>query len=265
MDKESLPLNLPEELKEILKEFSFEVNNIGCSRAKVFKLFNDEKSLYLKINESSSIFDLEKEKIILEWVSQKLEVPEVIYFGKENDTAFLLISEIEGKVSHLTESDKEKRRNVKILAEGLKKIHSIPTATCPINNTPDKLLQLAKERIEKGDIDATQFDKRWSDKSPEELFEEVVKIKPSEYDLVFSHGDYCLPNILVEENALSGFVDWSWGGINDRYFDFAAVMWSIGYNYGEEWVNYFLEDYGIENIDLNRLKFFQMLNEFFQQ
>ncbi|MCG3258601.1 MAG: aminoglycoside 3'-phosphotransferase [Candidatus Heimdallarchaeota archaeon] len=265
MDKESLPLNLPEELKEILKEFSFEVNNIGCSRAKVFKLFNDEKSLYLKINESSSIFDLEKEKIILEWVSQKLEVPEVIYFGKENDTAFLLISEIEGKVSHLTESDKEKRRNVKILAEGLKKIHSISTAACPIDYSTEKLLQKAKERMEKGNINSDDFDERWSDRSPEVLFEEVKKLKPTDFDPVFSHGDYCLPNILIKEGILGGFIDWSWGGVNDRYFDLASVIWSIGYNYGEEWVKYFLEDYGIENMDWNRLKFFQKLNEFFQQ
>lgn len=265
MDKEALLLDFPEELKEILKEFTFEVNHIGCSKAKVLKLFNNEKSLYLKISNKTSLFDLEKEKVILEWLSQKLEVPEIIYFGKKDDKVYLLLSEIQGRVSHFIESDEEKRRNIKILAEGLKKIHSISMTSCPINNTPDKLLQLAKERVEKGDVDATQFDKRWSDKSPEELFEEVVKIKPNKYDLVFSHGDYCLPNILVEERSLSGFVDWSWGGINDRYFDFAAVIWSIGYNYGEEWVNYFLEDYGIENIDLNRLKFFQMLNEFFQQ
>lgn len=265
MDKEALLLDFPEELKEILKEFTFEVNHIGCSKAKVLKLFNNEKYLYLKISNKTSLFDLEKEKVILEWLSQKLEVPEIIYFGKKDDKVYLLLSEIQGRVSHFIESDEEKRRNIKILAEGLKKIHSISMTSCPINNTPDKLLQLAKERVEKGDVDATQFDKRWSDKSPEELFEEVVKIKPNKYDLVFSHGDYCLPNILVEERSLSGFVDWSWGGINDRYFDFAAVIWSIGYNYGEEWVNYFLEDYGIENIDWNRLKFFQMLNEFFQQ
>ena len=147
----------------------------------------------------------------------------------------------------------------------MRKIHSIPISECPLDNSPDRLLRLAKERIDKGDINPSQFDNRWSDKTPEQLLEEVIKLKPNNYELVFSHGDYCLPNILIKEGNLSGFVDWSWGGINDRYFDLAAVIWSIGYNYGEEWIKYFLEDYGIDEIDWDRLKFFQMLNEFFQQ
>ncbi len=265
MDKEIKSLDLPEELEKILMEFSFEVINIGCSKAKVLRLSNIEQTFYLKINKVDSIFDLEKEKTILEWLSKKLEVPEVIYFGKKNEMAFLLISEIQGKVSHFVGSDAEKRKNIRILAEGLRKIHSVPIVSCPIDNSPDKLMQMAKDRLEKGNIDTSQFDTRWSDISPEELLKEVTRIKPDEYDLVFSHGDYCLPNILIKEGNLSGFVDWSWGGINDRYFDLAAVIWSIGYNYGEEWVKYFFEDYGIENFDWNRLKFFQILNEFFQQ
>ena len=265
MDKETWQKELPEDLKKIIGKSTWEKNKIGCSKAKVFRWNNKEETLYLKINKVDSIFSLEKEKIIIEWLSQKLEVPEVIYFRKKEGLEFLVISEIQGKVSHLAETDDEKRINIKILAEGLRKIHSIPISECPIDNSPDRLLQLAKERIDKGNIDSSQFDNRWSDKTPEQLLEEVIKLKPNNYDLVFSHGDYCLPNILIKEGNLSGFVDWSWGGINDRYFDLAAVIWSIGYNYGEEWIKYFLEDYGIDEIDWDRLRFFQMLNEFFQQ
>jgi len=265
MQKESWLLELPAKLKEILKGFKWEENKIGWSKAKVFKLSNNGKTLYLKINKPTPDFNLEQEKVILEWLYQKLPVPEVIYFSKNDDREFLLLSEIQGKVSHRTESDNEKRRNIQILAESLKKIHSVPTSGCPINNTPDKLLQLAKERSDQGNIDTSQFDEKWSHKSVGELFEEIIKLKPEKYDLVFSHGDYCLPNILVKEGKLSGFVDWSYGGINDRYFDFAAVAWSIGYNYGEEWIKYFFEDYGLENVEWDRIRFYQMLNEFFQQ
>ncbi len=258
-------IDLPNELKEIMGESSWEENSIGCSKARVFKCIVEENVHYLKIDEIDSIFSLEREKIILDWLVRKLEVPEVIYFGQKENNEFLLLSEIQGEVSFKAKTNNEKRRNIKILADGLKKIHSIPISTCPIDNSLDKLLQLAKQRMESKEIDSSQFDERWSFKKPEEVFDEIVKLKPTKLDLVFTHGDYCLPNILVKEGKISGFVDWSWGGISDRYFDFAAVIWSIGYNYGDEWVKYFIEDYGIDNFDWDKLRFFQMLNEFFQQ
>ncbi|MCG3225932.1 MAG: aminoglycoside 3'-phosphotransferase [Candidatus Heimdallarchaeota archaeon] len=257
--------NLPKELQQIIEDYMWEKNTMGWSGTKVFKLTQDKEILYLKINEPTSDFNLEKEKIILEWLAGKLPVPEVIYFEKKNNTEYLLLSEIRGIVSHKTSKDEEKRKNITILAEGLKKIHSINPSECPIDNNPDKLIELARARLKKGKIDSSKFDKRWSDKNPEQLFEELEKIKPKEYDLVFSHGDYCLPNVLVKKNQLSGIIDWPYSGINERYFDLGAVTWSIGYNYGEEWVKFFFEDYGIEDIDWEKIFFFQMLNEFFQQ
>jgi aminoglycoside phosphotransferase len=257
-------IDLPNDLKEIMGDTSWEENSIGCSKAKVFKWTIEEDVHYLKVDDIDSIFSLEKEKIILDWLVRKLEVPKVIYFGQKENKEFLLLSEIQGEVSFKAKTNNEKRRNIKILADGLKKIHSIPVSDCPINKSPDKLLQLAKKRLEEGNINPSQFDPRWADQTPEQLFKNILELKPKKFDLVFTHGDYCLPNILVKEGKLSGFIDWSFGGINDRYFDFAAVFWSIGYNYGEEWIKYFIEDYGIENINWDKIKFFQMLNEFFQ-
>ncbi|NPD87296.1 MAG: aminoglycoside 3'-phosphotransferase [Asgard group archaeon] len=265
MDKNTiLEHKLPPELKIILEEYDWVVNTIGCSRTEVFKLDNRHQTLYLKINKPESVFNLEREKTILKWLESKLLVPQVLFFCKYKGKEYLLMSEIEGEVSFKANSDEIKRQNVKILAEGLKKIHSMDYSDCPINNSPDNLLQIAKDKLENKKIDNSKFDERWSDKTPEELFQEILKNKPRKYDYVFSHGDYCLPNVIVKNKELSGFIDWSFGGINDRYFDFAAVAWSIGYNLGGEWVKYFFEDYGLEEIDWNRMKFFQMLNEFFQ-
>jgi aminoglycoside phosphotransferase len=201
---------------------------------------------------------------MLNWIKDKLPVPEVVFFSTFEGKEFLLISEIEGKVSFETSSDEEKRHNIRILAEGLKKIHETELSDCPINNSPEKLIQIAKNNLEERKIDNIKFDKRWRKKTPEELLQEILEIKPEKYDFVLSHGDYCLPNILIKDGELNGFIDWAYGGINDRYFDFAAVAWSIGYNFGEEWIKYFFEDYGIEEIDWDKIKFFQMLNEFFQ-
>jgi aminoglycoside phosphotransferase len=144
----------------------------------------------------------------------------------------------------------------------LKKIHSIDIGDCPLESNPDLLLKIAKQRIDLGLIDNKNFDPRWKDKTPEELFKIVEEMKPSSFDLVFTHGDYCLPNILVHKKKLSGFIDWIYGGINDRNYDIAAVTWSIGYNFGEEWVPLFLDEYGTDKIDWSKVEYFQMLNSF---
>lgn len=52
-------------------------------------------------------------------------------------------------------------------------------------------------------------------------------------DLVFGHGDWCLPNVLVSDETVSGVVDWSWGQYLDRRFDLATGLRSLRYNLDE--------------------------------
>ncbi len=255
---------IPSDLKKILGDFKWEVVTIGCSKTKVHKLVKGNETLYLKINRPLSEFTLEKEKEILEWLDDRLPVPNMLYFCNFKHEEFLLLSEIEGKVSYQTTSEDEKRNHISILAEGLKTIHSLDFSNCPVDNTPDNLINIAKSRMNRGLINSKNFDEGWSINTPEELFDKILENKPEKYDIVFCHGDYCLPNILIKDGKLSGFVDWCYGGLNDRYFDLVAVAWSIEYNFGQQWVKRFFDDYGLKDIDWEKFKFFQKLNAFFQ-
>ena len=75
------------------------------------------------------------------------------------------------------------------------------------------------------------------------------------------HGDYCLPNVMLDGWSFSGFIDLGGAGIGDRHIDLFWSEWSIGFNlmmYGEkEWARYgsrFLDAYGQDKIEKERLR-----------
>jgi aminoglycoside phosphotransferase len=47
---------------------------------------------------------------------------------------------------------------------------------------------------------------------------------------VFSHGDWCLPNVLAENGKITGIVDWSDGGFADKRVDLGTGLWTLRYN-----------------------------------
>jgi aminoglycoside phosphotransferase len=61
---------------------------------------------------------------------------------------------------------------------------------------------------------------------------------------VFIHGDFCLPNVLVEQGALVGLVDVGRAGLGDPRDDLAAGVWTLHYNFGHGFARDFLDAYG---------------------
>ena len=61
---------------------------------------------------------------------------------------------------------------------------------------------------------------------------------------VLVHGDYCLPNVLVEDGELSALVDVGGAGLGDPQVDLAAGVWTLQYNYGPGHARAFLDSYG---------------------
>lgn len=66
----------------------------------------------------------------------------------------------------------------------------------------------------------------------------------------FIHGDFCLPNILLENGRFTAFIDVGHAGIGDKHIDLYWVLWSLNYNLGtDHYTEFFLEQYGCENFD----------------
>ncbi|SDP06533.1 Phosphotransferase enzyme family protein [Paenibacillus sp. yr247] len=87
--------------------------------------------------------------------------------------------------------------------------------------------------------------------------------KPITEDLVFTHGDYCLPNIIINNGKVHGFIDWGRAGVADRYQDLALAIRSIKYNFGNEYIYAFLDNYGLTELDESKVIYYQLMDEFF--
>ncbi len=205
--------------------------------AKIYRLESETDALYLKLIENQPTRTLERESKILEWIDGQLPTPKLLYYGIDGCVEYQLTSEVKGTPTYKAQPN-ERMEAVKILGETLQKVHSLDPAGCPIDNRlNNKLTQIE---------DTSELSER-----PDE-------------ELVFTHGDYCLPNIIIKNGALSGVIDWDYGGLADPYVDFASCTWSIRHNYGENesndnWIPQFFESYGLTP-DETKLKYYGNLN-----
>ena len=71
----------------------------------------------------------------------------------------------------------------------------------------------------------------------------------------FIHGDFCLPNIMLDNWKFSTFIDVGLAGIGDKHIDIYWVLWSLNFNLGtDQYMDYFLDLYGREKVDMEILK-----------
>lgn len=254
---------LPLELREFIDGCEIIKNNKGWSESEVFHVKHKLKNrqYYLKIspdNESSYLM-AEKEK--LEWLQGKIPVPKVHFFRVEEGFQYLLISKIFGEDALSRNIRMKPIVLIKSAAEGLRKIHSIDIDKCPFDERIHNKLNLIKSiHIDNKRINSTI--NRIKNKSKLDLYNYLLENKNEDEDLVFTHGDYCFPNIIIKDDNISGFIDVGRAGIADRYVDLSLIIRSIKINYrNNKLVDKFIGEYGLEHIDIEKLKYYTYLDE----
>jgi aminoglycoside phosphotransferase len=124
-------------------------------------------------------------------------------------------------------------------------------------------MPIIRSNYNKGIIDTSDLFRKFSEDNLDKLLHEVEdSVRGLEEDLVFTHGDYSLPNIIINDGSISGFIDLGNSGIADRYYDLAVAEKSIIRNFGEEYVELFFVHYGIDDIDYKKIRFYQLVEKF---
>ena len=140
-------------------------------------------------------------------------------------------------------------------AELLRTLHETDPAGCPVPNQTANYLALARQNHAAGQWDLRYHFPDWAFQSPEEAWaaaEENGKYLKADTLL---HGDYCLPNIMLDNWRFSGFIDLDHGGVGDRHVDLFWGIWSLWYNLkSHRYRERFLDAYGREAVSLELLR-----------
>ncbi|PWK13503.1 APH(3') family aminoglycoside O-phosphotransferase [Tumebacillus permanentifrigoris] len=257
-----------ESLREVIGNCRWEELTIGRSGATMHRLvgLEGQPTRYLKMMDRFSGTALAFEAERMRWAAQRLPAPDVLEFREEGIMEYLLMSEVPG--AHAADPMWQGRTAelVPVLAQGLRQIHATPWQECPYEMRPGWLLQMAKINLHSGLADVDAMAALHPGQSAEDVLQELIATRPetTEQDLVVVHGDYCFPNILLNPDDLqiTGFVDWGNLGIGDRYLDLAIAVKSIIMNVGVEWVEPFLQAYGLEKREETKLQWFRVLDSF---
>ena len=220
---------LPEAVQAIVGTQAYTVNGIGKSDSEV-RIYRD---YVLKIQPFQG--ETENEYAIVQWLNGRLPVPSVPAYCVENGMAYTLMSRIRGRMLCEREFIDAPETLIRLAAEGLKMLWGVDASRCPC--TASRLterLKAAADNVRHGLVDIADTEPETFGpngfRDPEALLDWLVRNRPEE-DIVFTHGDYCLPNIFAENGHISGFIDLGKAGPADRWQDIAIAIRSLGHNF----------------------------------
>ena len=103
-----------------------------------------------------------------------------------------------------------------MLAEALQMLWKVDISGCPYIYNLERKLQMAKYNVENNLVDIDDAEPSTfaesGFKDPHHLLEWLYDNKPEE-EPVLSHGDFCLPNILLADGEVSGYIDLGRAGV----------------------------------------------------
>jgi aminoglycoside 3'-phosphotransferase-2 len=275
---------LPSEMASLLHGRSAHPVTTGESGARVVRYADSgTPALYLKALPLADGTPLGDEAARLRWMAARgVAVAAVRGYAVHDGCEYLLLDEVPGtdaatvaervaseSPTHVADRSLIAAALVHAIADDLRQLHAVPATDCPFRHPARARIAEARERARRGLVDESGFDAERHGRSAEDLVGELESLAPEREAAVLTHGDYCLPNVIVEMKAhdggavVSGLIDCGRAGLADPYQDLAIAARSVAWNLGPAWVPALFARYGMRHVDERKLRFYTLLDEFF--
>ena len=247
---ETDPSLFPDEVRDYLR--GADVYDSSCSEeARVYYIDRDG-GMFLK---RYSAGRLKAEAAMTAYYHSLGLSAEVLSYVNTEAYDYLLTRRIPGEDCTHPMYKAEPERLCEIMAVQLRKLHEIRADSCPVKDRLDSYRASVLSGYEKGKYEPELFRGLWEFSSEEEARKSAERGLPFLKKDVLIHGDYCLPNILLNNWQFSGFIDVGGGGIADRHIDLLWGIWTLMFNLGTaRYSDRFMDAYGRESIDPELLR-----------
>jgi kanamycin kinase len=215
-------------------------------------IFIDKDSGYFL--KSASKGALDREAVMTRYFHSKgLSANVLSYISDERD--WLLTEKIHGDNGIAAKHLEQPERLCDIWAEQLVLLHGKDFSDCPVQNHTERYLAGVKYNMQNDLYDKSLFPDSFGYESPESAWEVVEKHGRSLRTDTLLHGDYCLPNIILDDWKFSGFIDLDNGGVGDRHVDVFWATWTLLFNLKtDKYRTRFIDAYGRDRVDEDMIR-----------
>ena len=229
----------------------FPVYDSSCSAQARVYFIDTDAGLFLKRAPKGT---LEREAVMTRFFHEKGMGAQVLsYASLEED--WLLTNRVPGEDCTHAMYKAEPKRLCDVTAELLRRLHDTDPSGCPVSNRTAEYLTRARRNYEAKAYDIDLFPDNWGYATPEEAWRVVEENGKYLKNDTLLHGDYCLPNIMLDDWKFSGFIDLDTGGVGDRHVDLFWGIWSLWFNLKTDVLRErFLDVYGRQDINEDLLR-----------
>ena len=240
-----LPLEqIPAQFHPFLEDAA--VFDSSCSRVARVYFLDKDGGFYLKTAPKGS---LQKEAQLTDFFHKKGLGAEVLcYESLEND--WMLTRRVPGEDCIDQAYLAQPERLCDTVANLLRQLHEMNPAGCPVPDRTADYLAMAERNYVNCTYDAQLFPDNWGYASAEEAYAVLESTGKYLRSDTLLHGDYCLPNIMLDHWKFTGFIDLGNAGVGDRHIDLFWGMWSLQFNLKtDRYTHRFLDAYGRDKVE----------------
>ncbi len=239
----------PKEIQEYLH--GADIYDSSCSNLAKVYFIDKAGGFYLKIAKKGTLFDEARMSHYFKSLGLSAKVEKYISL----DCDMMITERVAGEDCTYADYLNDPNRLCDTLAKIHLMLHSVDPTDCPIKNRTENYLAYAKERYKNGFFSNSLVKDKTGVENAQNAMSMLEKYCGQLKSDCLIHGDFCLPNVMLDNWRFSGFIDIDHAGIGDRHIDIFWTLWSLAYNLKtDRYTDRFLDAYGKQRVDTKALK-----------
>lgn len=224
-----------------------ELYDSSCSPDARVWFIDRDGGYYLKAARSRS---LEREAVLTDYFHSKGLAAKLCYYRMgEMGCDWMLTERVAGEDCTDKNYLADPKRLASLLGERLRMLHELDCSDCPFDHF-ERYYATAERNYKAGAYDLSYSEGFGDYRAPEEAWTVIAHEGHLLKGGTLLHGDYCLPNVMLDDWRFSGFIDLGNGGVGDRHIDLYWGIWSLRYNLKTDaYAERFLDAYGRDRVE----------------